>query len=119
MSSPGQCLGVSRLLHTSATTDVYSDIGHWLAAAKVVPASGVPGASAGSGAAQGMIGSIKAICHDVGAAVHWAQADVAALPAGPGYSTFCMRNTDFFGGVENALVRTQQPNNTPKPTVSP
>jgi hypothetical protein len=78
-----------------ATTDFYSDIGHRLAAAKVIPASGVPGASAGSGAAQGMIGSIKAICHDVGAAVHWAQAGVAALPAGSSYSTFCNVSLDM------------------------
>jgi hypothetical protein len=68
-------------LGATAATDFFTDVGHRLAAARSISAAEVPSASAGSGAAMGLIGSIKAKCHGMAAAVHWHKAAIDALPA--------------------------------------
>jgi hypothetical protein len=60
---------LTSVVGASAITDLYADVGHRLGAAQLISTSGFPGASAGSGAAQGRTGFIKAKCHGVGAAV--------------------------------------------------
>jgi hypothetical protein len=60
----------------------YSDVGSRLVAAKTISSHELPSASAGAGTAQGLVGTTRARCRRLGAAIHLHKATVAVLAEG-------------------------------------